>query len=62
MHLALIDLAIVALTDKKNRVFKYGGPEIPSTKNFLCSSISIHVTTIGTVVTIIQDIFSLLEI
>ena len=60
-HLVRIDLEIMALTDNNNAVFKDGGPEIPSTKNFMCSSISRHVTTIGTTVTIIQVLLSLLE-
>ena len=52
-HIALIDLEIMALTEKNNVVFKYGGPEIANTNNFLCSGISIHATTSGTTVTII---------
>ena len=52
----------MALTNNDNAVFEDGGPEIPSMKNFLCSSITKHVTSIGANVTIIQGLFSLLEI
>lgn len=61
VYLALIDLEIMALTDSNNAIFKDGGPEIPNMKNFMCSSITRHVTATGTTVTIIQGLFILLE-
>ena len=53
VHLALIDLEIMTFTDRKNVVPKDRGPEIPKTKNILCSGITRHVTTTGTTVTVI---------
>ena len=61
MHLVLIDISIMELTNINDVVFKDGGPEIPSMNNFLCSSITRHVTTTGPTVIIIQKFLSLLE-
>ena len=61
MHLALIDLAVMEFTNNNNAFLQDGAPEIPSTKNFLCSSITIHVTTTGATVTVIKGFLSLLE-
>ena len=60
-HLALIDLAIMELTNNNDAVFKDGGPEIFSMKNLMRSSISRHVTITGATVTFIQGLFNLLE-
>ena len=60
-YLALVNLAIVTLTDNNNAVFKDGGPEIASTKNLLCSSISRHVTATVARMAVIEDFFRLLK-
>ena len=55
------DLAGWAFFDGLDAIFENRGPKVASTEDFLGSSISGHVTTIGTRVAVIQNMLSLLE-
>ena len=60
-HLPLVYLALMTRVDDKDAILKDRGLKVTSTKDFLGSSISRHVTATGTGVAVIQDPLSLLE-
>ena len=60
-NLALINLAIMAFTNRDNAVFEDRRLEITKTKNILCSGITRHVTATSATVKIIEDFLNFLE-
>jgi len=61
MHLALVNLAFVALTNNKNAVLEDRWPKIASVKDFLSGSVTKHMTTTCPRVAIIENSFSFLD-
>ena len=60
-HPALVNLVIMEFTNRDNVVFENRRPKVTSTKDFLSSSITRHVTTIGAIVIVIKGFLNLLE-